>query len=68
MATTDVLAAYQLDKAVILFGTCVDADIDKATENESGRAAERAANGAIAKWVVDGASAKQRYRTPSATV
>lgn len=70
MATSDPLAAYYLDKAVILFGNCVESEIDKATHNKSGAAAERAANAAIAKWVVsaDGKPAKGSYRTPTATM
>lgn len=70
MATSDPLAAYYLDKAVTLFGSCVESDIDKATHNKSGVAAERAANTAIARWVVstDDKPAKGRFRTPTATM
>lgn len=64
----DELAAWQLDKAVALFGTCVDSEIDKATRSaKNDKAAEVAANRVISKWVVDGKSARARYRQPVAT-
>jgi len=64
----DELGAYLFDKAIALFGTCVERDIEKATRGKkTDKAAEAAANAVIAKWVIDGKAAKKRFRVPVAT-
>lgn len=69
LAVHDDLAAYCLDRAVVTFGIAVENDIERATAEKSGAAAERAANSVIAKWVVsdDGKVDKRRFRAPVAT-
>lgn len=70
LSVRDDLAAFLLDRAVAHFGTAVDADIDKAQDGKQGRAAEAAANGAIARWLDDGTETapKRQFRTPTATM
>jgi hypothetical protein len=65
---THPLRKFYFNRAVAVFGTRVDAEIDAATQNKKNpKAAEAAAHMAVAKWVAT-EDVKKSFRTPTATM
>lgn len=59
----DPLAAHNFDKAVMYFGTAVEADINKATEKaKDSNSSNSKAQAVLKKWLSDGSA--NQFRDP----
>jgi len=68
LSVHDELAAYYLNRAVAIFGTRVDADIEEATKDKKTEAQREASAAiALARWV-EGTDVASKFRTPTATM
>jgi hypothetical protein len=65
---THPLRAFYFNRAVAVFGTRVDAEIDEMTrDKKNAKAIEAAANMAVAKWI-ETADVRKSFRAPQPTM
>jgi hypothetical protein len=63
LGVTDPLASYCVNRAVTLFGQCIDSEIDDAVDGKKKGQAEAAASNVLNKWL----GTPMKFATPTPT-